>query len=109
MSKVGVGLRLDVSKIDKERLYRGAKGTYLDATVFVDLDEKDQYDQSGMITQDVTKEEKEKGEKGAILGNCRVFWKGEGGKAPQNNAPNGRSPAEDEPPVGDDMDSDIPF
>lgn len=76
--KVGVSLKIDVTKIEKARLFQGKKGTYLDATVFVDVDEKDQYDNNGMITQDVSKEEKDNGAQGPILGNCKVFWKSEG-------------------------------
>lgn len=74
MSKIGVSLKIDVSKIDKNRLFSGQKGTYLDATVFIDVDQLDQYGNSGMITQDVSKEEKQQGVKGNILGNCKVFW-----------------------------------
>jgi hypothetical protein len=81
MSKIGVSLKIDVSKIEKARLFKGAKGVYLDATAFIDLDELDQYGNSGMITQDVTKEEKGTGVKGPILGNSKVFWKGEGKQA----------------------------
>ena len=66
MSKVGISLKIDVTKIEKERLYEGKKGKYLDATTFVDLDELDQYDNSGMITQDVSKEDKDAGVKGPI-------------------------------------------
>lgn len=51
MAKVGISLTIDVTKIEKARLYQGQKGTYLDATVFVDLDEADQYGNNGMITQ----------------------------------------------------------
>ena len=50
MSKVGVSLKIDVSKIDKARLFKGQKGIYLDATVFIDLDQLDQYGNSGMVT-----------------------------------------------------------
>jgi hypothetical protein len=75
MAKVGVSLKIDVSKIDKARLFKGQKGVYLDATVFIDTDQLDQYGNSGMITQDVTKEEKQRGVKGNILGNCKVFWR----------------------------------
>ena len=74
MTKIGVSLKIDVTKIDKARLFKGQKGTYLDATVFIDIDQKDQYDNNGMITQDVTKAEKDQGVKGNILGNCQVFW-----------------------------------
>ena len=77
MSKVGISLNINVSEIEKGRLFKGAKGTYLNATVFVDLNELDQYGNSGMITQDVNKEERESGIKGKILGNCKVIWQGE--------------------------------
>jgi hypothetical protein len=78
MSSIGVRVKLDVSKIDKNRLFKGAKGTYLDATVFIDIDQKDQYDNNGFIAQDVSKEEREQDIKGPIVGNVQVFWKGEG-------------------------------
>jgi single-strand DNA-binding protein len=71
--KLGVNLKIDVSKIDKNKLFKGAKGTYLDAQVFIDID-PDQYGNNGMITQAVTKEEKQAGQRGAILGNAKIFW-----------------------------------
>jgi hypothetical protein len=67
-----ISLKIDVTKINKERLYKGAKGTYLDATVYL-LDEPDEYGNFGMITEGVTKEERENGVKGAILGNAKVL------------------------------------
>jgi len=82
MSKIGVSLKIDVSKIDKARLFIGQKGKYLDATVFIDIDQLDQYGNSGMITQDVSKDEKQQGVKGNILGNCKLFWN-EADQAPQ--------------------------
>ena len=91
MSKVGVSLKIDVSKIDKNRLFSGQKGTYLDATVFIDLAELDQYGNSGMITQDVTKEEKAQNVKGSILGNCKVFWS-DLGQTPQQQQYNQSPP-----------------
>jgi hypothetical protein len=41
--KLGVKLKIDVTNIEKARLFAGKKGTYLDATVFIDVDNKDQY------------------------------------------------------------------
>ena len=82
MSKVALSLKINVSQIDKARLFVGQKGAYLDATIFVDLSELDQYGNSGMITQDVSKEEKQQGIKGNILGNGKIFWV-ENGQAPQ--------------------------
>ncbi len=75
MAKVGISISIDVTKIDKSRLFAGKKGTYLDLTTFVDLDGKDQYDNSGPISQTVTKDEREQRVETPILGNCRVFWK----------------------------------
>lgn len=72
--KIGVRVKMNVSQIDKARLFKGNKGFYLDATVFIDIDQKDQYDNNGMITQDITKEEKDNGVQGNILGNVQVFW-----------------------------------
>ena len=82
MSKIGLSLKINTSQIDMNRLFAGAKGNYLDCTIFVDLAELDQYGNSGMVTQDVSKEEKAAGVKGNILGNGKVFWV-EGGQAPQ--------------------------
>lgn len=90
MAKVGVSIKLDVTKIDKSKLFQGQKGTYLDAQVFIDTGELDQYGNSGMITQAVTKEEKQQGVKGNILGNVKVFWKDQQ-QAPQQ-APQQRPP-----------------
>lgn len=82
MAKVGVSLKINTSMIDMARLFQGQKGQYLDATVFIDLDKLDDYGNSGMITQDVSKEEKQQGVKGNILGNCKVFWS-DSGQPPQ--------------------------
>jgi len=85
MSKL-VALKIDVSKIDKEKLYQGAKGIYLDAIVWLN-DEADQYDNHGMITQSVSKEEREAGVKGAILGNAKVLMVKDDAPAPQAPKP----------------------
>lgn len=78
MSTTGVRLKIDVTKIDKSKLYVGEKGTYLNCTVFL-KSEDDEYGQNGMITQDAPK-----GEQGAILGNANIFWRDqEIGKLPE--------------------------
>ena len=128
--KVGIELRIDVTKIDKARLYKGGKGTYLTMTAFVDLDQVDQYDNNGMITH-----KKEKDEQGntPILGNTKVFWKDEQQsqqqaapqqyqqqvpqQAPQqqyqqpqqNYAPQPSPMAQNPNATQDDYDGDIPF
>ena len=83
MSKIALSLKIDLSKMDMARIFNGKNGAqYLDCTIFVNQTELDQYGNSGMITQDVNKEEKANGVKGNILGNGKVFWV-ENGQAPQ--------------------------
>lgn len=96
--KYGVRLKIDVSKIDKAKLFKGQKGTYLDATVFLDVDNKDQYDNNGMITQDAPK-----GEQGAILGNAQVFWNEGNQHAPQSQNRQQQAPPMAEPTFDDDL------
>jgi hypothetical protein len=70
-----ISVKIDVTKIDKTRLYRGEKGTYLNAVIFLD-DEADQYGNHGAICEQVTKEERQSGVKGTILGNVKVLSEG---------------------------------
>jgi len=97
MSKIGVGLNINMDKIEDARLIKGKKGTYLDMTVFIDLDEQDQYGHNGMIVH-----AKQKGEEGQtpILGNAKIFWREDGGSsAPVTQVDNNM----------DSFDDDIPF
>ena len=71
MAKIGLNLKIDVTKIDKSKLFKGQKGTYLDATIFVDLDNEDQYGNNGMVTQ----KWKDAGKDTPILGNGSIFWR----------------------------------
>lgn len=104
--KIGVSLKIDVSKIDKNRLFSGQKGTYLDATAFIDIDNLDQYGNSGMITQDVSKQERDSGVKGAILGNTKVFYNDS--KQATQQAPHQQGyPQQQAPTV--DFDDDLAF
>lgn len=75
-----ISARLDVTKIDKSKLFVGEKGTYLDITLLM-KDEKDQYGNNGMVVQQVTKEERAAGTKGAILGNAKILGGGGNGES----------------------------
>jgi hypothetical protein len=68
-----IRIKIDVTKIDKSALYKGAKGTYLDATLFLTDETSGDYGDHGMITQDLGKERREAGEKGPILGNAKIL------------------------------------
>lgn len=102
--KVGLTISIDVTKIEKERLYKGAKGTYLNLTTFVDLVEKDRYDNNGFISQTVTKEERDAKVKTPILGNVKVIY-----VDGQQPAPQAAPQAAPQEPVTTEFDEELPF
>jgi len=61
-----ISIRIDVTKIDKSRLYKGQKGTYLDC-VMIETPNSEYGDY--MIVESTTRDEREQGIKGTILGN----------------------------------------
>jgi hypothetical protein len=65
--------KIDVTKIDKARLFKGTKGTYLDLSLLENKAGTDQYGNDGFICQDVSKEEREQGIKGPIVGNFKIL------------------------------------
>ena len=68
---MAIQLKIDVSKISKPDLYQGKKGVYLDAILWENRDGQSQYGDDGFIVQDVSKEAREAGQKGPIIGNWR--------------------------------------
>lgn len=93
MEKKIIKLSIDVSKIDKSKLYNGQKGTYLNA-VLMFKDEPDKYGNIGFIVQDTTKEEREAGKRGEILGNAKYLAKSQPSETTNNS---------------DSSDNDLPF
>lgn len=112
--KIGISLKIDVTKIEKERIFQGQKGKYIDLTTFVNLDELDQYGNNGFIAHSVSKEEREQGIQGAIIGNTKVFYN-DSQQAPQSGqgqrpqyAGNQQAPQQ-EPQPNPLMEDSIPF
>ena len=68
MSNV-ITARIDVTQIDKSRLYQGKKGKYLDIVLIPTPNAR--YEQTHMVVQSVSKEERDQGIKGNILGNAK--------------------------------------
>lgn len=66
-----ISVRVDVTKIDKAKLYKGAKGTYLDIVLMPSRDSK--FGDDFMVVQSISKEEREAGQRGAILGNAKFL------------------------------------
>ena len=96
-------LKIDVTKIKKELLFTGAKGTYMDLTLMDNRDGPDQYGNDGFIVQDVGKERREAGEKGPIIGNWKHVGQPIGIRSPEYGKPETKVAA-----VQDDAD-EIPF
>ena len=94
--KYGINIGINVKEIDKARLKSSGDKIFLNATVFFDTEQKDQFGNSGMIAQDVSKEEKDSGVKGNILGNIKVFWSdNQQASTQQQNEHSGNEPEED--------------
>lgn len=101
--KIGLSVRIDVTKIEKERLYKGAKGTYLDLATFIDTDNEGQYGDHGFISQSVTKEERDAKVQTPILGNVKVIY--------MDQQPSAPAPVQKQAPAqnNNDFDDDVPF
>ena len=90
-------LKIDTTKIDESRLFKGQKGTYLDCVMIES--KNSQYGDSHMIVQSVSKEEREAGVKGPIIGNAKEqAARSQQAAAPTNN-----------PPAKQDDDETVPF
>lgn len=90
--------KIDVTKIKKEHLFSGKNGAkYLDIAIHENREGTDQYGNDGFITQSVSKEARERGEKGPIIGNWKKLETRQSTPAPKS------APSQPEP------DDDIPF
>lgn len=93
-----IAIKIDVTKISKERLFKGTKGTYLNAVL---IDTPDGKYGDFMICEEQSKEEREAKAQRVILGNGKYVGRK---AAPTQPAPQGGKPPK--PPMDD---SDIPF
>ena len=64
---------IDVSKLPKEKFYKGKKGVYYEFTISV-FDEPNQFNQNVAITDSQTPEEREAKKPKNYLGNGKVVW-----------------------------------
>jgi hypothetical protein len=95
--KVGLSVGINVTKIDKERITVDKNGgKWINLTTFVDIDNVDQYDNNGFISQSISKEERSNGVQTPILGNVRVIYKDDQGSGPA-------------PSKQQDLEEDVPF
>lgn len=102
-----IKISIDYTKIPKDKL---SKGKYLNAVLFENRHGRDEFGNDGFVAVDVTKEERERGERGPIIGN----WKHLGGKPSEKPvtrkpSPEVEQPATPPPTRERDPDDDIPF
>lgn len=93
--------KLNVLAIEKARLFKGEKGTYLDIALIETPN--DQYGNDYMVVQSVSKEEREAGKRGAILGNAKIRG---GGAKPKQEAPATKTTTTMNKPAADES---VPF
>jgi hypothetical protein len=100
-------LKIDVSKINKDWLFKGQRGTYLDLALY-ENDQPDEYGNTHAIKQNPPKVQREAGEKGHYVGNGKAL---EPRQKPQQRPQERQRPApQTGPSYSDDMpEDDIPF
>lgn len=78
--------KLDVTKVDKAKLFPGKNGAnYLDIVLIPS--KSDKYGDDYMVVQSVTKEEREAGKRGAILGNAKILASRQAARPEPKDAP----------------------
>jgi hypothetical protein len=103
-----ITMSINLSKLDRSELYVGKTGDkYLNAQFYL-KDEPDQYGHHGMITQSISKERREAGERGEILGNAKMLVFADKPQRAPSRAPVVVAP---QPSLMDDLDDDdsLPF
>ena len=105
MDKQLIALNLNLSLVDKARLYSGKKGKYLSAVLHL-TPVVDQYGNNGFVVESISKEERQAGQRGTIIGNAKIITPaGEQNVAPQVTAYT--PPADSQ--AGKYDDDDLPF
>ena len=111
MSGKLINAKIDVTKIDKTKLFKGQKGTYLDLTIWIN-EKPDQFGNDISIEQRTGKDEKK-----IYLGNGKFYVKKEADPGPQaredfqGKKVTGAMSDINELPQGENTDelSDLPF
>ena len=75
MAKI-LNVSINVDKINKAKLIKGKKGTYLSLNIAVN-DEKDQFENDCSVWENQSKEERDSKALKNYLGNGKVIWSNE--------------------------------
>lgn len=96
-----IAIKIDCTKITKSRLYLGKGGAKYLSALAMELDQPDQYGNNWRIVEAVSKEERQAGKRGPILGNGKNI----GGAKRSDVKPAATEPQSDGPPP----EEDVPF
>lgn len=99
-----ITVRIDVTKIDKSRLFKGERGTYLDVVLIETPAAK--YGNDYICKQQISKEERELGVAAPILGNGKTINKKAEPPAGVYEKPIDKEQIQDDTPTDE---SDLPF
>jgi len=99
MANKPIKAKINVTKILKEHLFKGEKGTYLNLVIWPCKDGVDQYGNTHSIQQDIPKEVREQGVKAPYIGEMRI-------ESTISHAP---TTATEAAPEYDGGGSDVPF
>lgn len=76
-----LNVSIDLTKIDKTKIKPHANGAKYYSMDIIIKDEPDQYGQNVAVKNGLTKEERERGDKGVFIGNGKIVFT----KAPETN------------------------
>ena len=106
-----IKLKINVTRILKDHLYTGKNGKYLDLVAWPNKNGPDQYGNTHMVCQELSREARDKGERGPIIGNLLLpeeeFMPT--GKIEGDGRSERKKPAPVTPPDSVNDDDDIPF
>ena len=71
-----ISLSIKTEKLEKEHIIQGKSGKIVAVVLFENKDGKGQYGDDGFVVQSVSKEARENGVRGPIVGNWRYIGQG---------------------------------
>lgn len=99
-----IKLNINVTRIPRDKIKPGKNGKYVALVLFENKAGPDQYGNDGFVSMDVTKEEREAGQRGVIIGNWRDLSKSKPSERPAGGQSGGTTGGSSEA-----EDDDIPF
>ena len=100
-----ISANIDLTKVDKSKIYEGKKGKYYPITIVLN-DELGQFGDSGYIQTEQTKEERDAKAPKSFLGNVKVVWSNGSNVA---SAPRDGEPQQQQSAPQSAPEPDLPF